>query len=241
MKNNIEIISLIYKSVDYLDFIVNQLKINHKVDGWDVGIRIVANDATSEVLDRLKNSDIPYSIYSDPYPDQYYLNRVYRCWNFAGKSSEYDNICFVNSDMAFSNNWLSNLLKFHNGKYIPTSRLVESGKMLSGMHGISYDCGRKPSEFDSLRWKSYVEKISEDSYYNDGLYMPCIFEKSKFINSGMYPEGNIYVDGIGTLTGRKICSGDKWFFNKLKTDFNMQHITVFNYIVYHIQEGEMSE
>jgi hypothetical protein len=238
---NIEVISLIFKSVDYLDFIVNQLKTNCKAEGWDVGVRIVANDANEKVLHRLKDSDIPYFIYNDPYPDQYYLNRVYRCWNFAGKSSEYDNICFVNSDMAFSTNWLTNLLKFHDGKNIPTSRLVESGKMLSGMHGISYDCGKHPKIFDASKWESYAEEIKDNTCHNGGLYMPCIFEKSRFIESGMYPEGNIYVDGVGTCNGRKICSGDRWFFNNLEQNFGMKHITVFNSLVYHIQEGEMDD
>ena len=97
--NNIEIISLIYKSTQYLDLIASELKKDYcKVDDWDVGIRIVANDANEAVLNRLKEVDVPYTIYNDPKSDDYYLNRVYRCWNFAGKTSEYDNICFVNSD-----------------------------------------------------------------------------------------------------------------------------------------------
>ena len=109
MKKSVEIISLIFKSVDYLDLIYRELKSDKcKVDGWDVGIRIVANDATPEVLNRLKELDIPYTIYNDPKPNDYYLNRVYRCWNHAGITSEYDNICFVNSDMVFGENWLDN-------------------------------------------------------------------------------------------------------------------------------------
>ena len=97
MKKNIEIISLIYKSIDYLDFIVDQLKSDFcKVPDWDVGIRIIANDATQPVLSALKNKDITYTIYNDPHPKDFYLNRVYRCWNFGGKNSQYSNICFVN-------------------------------------------------------------------------------------------------------------------------------------------------
>ena len=83
--------------VEYLDLIYKELKNdNCKVDGWDITLRIVANDATPEVISRLKSLDIPYSIYNDPKPDDYYLNRVYRCWNYAGETSDSDNICFVN-------------------------------------------------------------------------------------------------------------------------------------------------
>lgn len=237
MNKNIEIISLIFKSIDYLTFIVNELK-NCSAIGWDVSIRVVANDATEEILDYLPTLGIPYSIYNDPLPESYYINRVYRCYNYAVKTSAFDNVCLVNSDMLFSKNWLDNLLKYHDGINIPCSRLFESGKMRSGLHGVSIDCGRSPSTLDRKLWDSIVNTRSEDRIELKGLYAPCIFEKNKFISSGMYPEGNIYKDGIGTCNGPVLMSGDTWFFNKLETEFNMKHITVFNSLVYHIQEGE---
>jgi hypothetical protein len=240
MKKNIEIISLIFKSLDYLDLIYKELKSdNCKVDGWDVGIRIVANDATQEVLDKLKELDIPYTIYNDIKPNDYYLNRVYRCWNYAGITSEYDNICFVNSDMVFSKDWLTNLLKHHNGVNIPTSRLVESGKMMSGTHGISFNCGRHPKNIDFELWNRFSEHTKKNQIHENGLFMPCVFEKNRFIDSGLYPEGNIYKDGIGTLhQDGVIQSGDDWYFRKLENEYKMNHITVYDSLVYHIQEGE---
>ena len=239
IKKNIEIISLIFKSTDYLDLIYRELKSDKcKVDGWDITLRIVANDATPEVIEKLKTLDIPYSIYNDPKPNDYYLNRVYRCWNYAGKTSQSDNICFVNSDMVFSDGWLSNLLKHHNGINIPCSRLVESGKMVSGTHGVSYDCGKKPKEINYKLWNNIVSNLKTDIVYPSGLFMPCIFETKRFIESGMYPEGNIYDNGIGTL-GRFLKSGDAWYFdNVLTAKYNMHHVTVFDSLVYHIQEGE---
>ena len=242
--NNIEIISLIYKSVDYLDLIVSELRKDYcKADGWEVGIRIVANDANEAVLNRIEEIGIPYTIYNDPKPDDYYLNRVYRCWNFAGTSSEYDNICFVNSDMVFSKDWLANLLKHHNGTFIPCSKLIESGKMLSGQHAISKNFGLGPSEIDYDGWNSYVEEIKKLNVFHGGLYMPCVFQKEKFINSGMYPEGNIYSDGrAGSMVGNVVKSGDYYYFNDILTNkFGMKHVTVFDSLVYHIQEGELDE
>jgi hypothetical protein len=241
MHKTIEIIALIFKSVDYLDLIYNEMKSdNCKVDGWDISLRIVANDATPQVIDKLKSLDIPYSIYNDPKPNDYYLNRVYRCWNFAGETSKAENICFVNSDMVFSKDWLSNLLKHHDGINIPCSRLVESGKMLSGTHGVSYNCGRGPKDIDYKLWENVVAKTKIDVLKYGGLYMPCIFNTQRFIESGMYPEGNIYQDGIGTLNGF-VQSGDDWYFKKLEKEYNMKHVTVFDSLVYHIQEGEKDE
>jgi hypothetical protein len=238
INKNLEIIGLIFKSLDYLDLLEAQLKNNFcKIEGWNIGIRIVANDANQKILNKLKDLDIKYSIYNDPKPKDYYLNRVYRCWNFCGQTSEYDNICFVNSDMVFTENWLSNLLKHHDGINIPTSRLIESGKMPSGTHGISIDCGKSAKKIDIDRLTQVSRIISENKILEKGLYMPCIFEKSRFIESGMYPEGNIYSDGIGTLNGF-VQSGDDWYFKKLETLYNMKHITAFDSLVYHIQEGE---
>ena len=240
-KNNIEIISLIFKSCDYLELIHKELKSeNCKVEGWDIFLWIVANDVTPEVISKLKSLDIPYTIYNDPKPNDYYLNRVYRCWNYAGKTTKSDNICFVNSDMVFSKDWLKNLLKHHDGINIPCSRLVESGKMLSGTHGISFNCGRNPKEINYELWENMVNFNKSDKLENGGLFMPCILNKDRFIESGMYPEGNIYRDGIGTLNGF-VESGDSWYFKKLEKEYGMKHITVFDSLVYHIQEGEKDE
>jgi len=244
MKKNIEIISLIYKSVAYLDLIVSELKKDYcKVKNWDIGIRIVANDATPKVLDALKAYNIPYLVYNDKNPMDYYLNKVYRCWNYAGQTSAYDNICFVNSDMVFSDDWLSNLLKAHDGINIPCSRLVESGKLLSGKYAIgNKNFGKTAKEINYVDWYDYVDTNKVQSWNDGGLFMPCVFEKERFLESGMYPEGNIYADGCaGSLRGGVVMSGDAWYFQLLQDRYNMKHITVFDSIVYHIQEGEKDE
>lgn len=247
IKNNIEIISLIYKSVDYLKLTCKQLNSSFcEVEGWDVGFRIVANDATEEVLEYLKICGVPYTVYSDPKPGDFYLNRVYRAWNFAGSTSKYDNICFVNSDMMFSPDWLSNLLKHHDGVNIPCSRLVESGKLRSGSFGIEKDFGKSPSTLDQESFNLFTQEISEDITQPGGLYMPCVFETNKFKKSGMYPEGNVFLDGnelvVGYPNDRPVyMSGDDFFFRKLNSQFYMKHVTVFDSIVYHIQEGEKDE
>lgn len=246
MKKNVEIISLIYKSTTYLKYIVKQLNGEFcKASGWDVGVRVVANDATDNVLKALKDIEIPYSIFNNPDKDEYYINRVYKCYNHCVVTSEYDNICLINSDNGFSAGWLLNLLKYHDGVNIPCARLVESGKMTSGKHGISNNFGRTCGEFEANfnDWLSWAEQHKEDRVVSGGLYMPGIFEKNRFIESGMYSEGNIYSDGqAGSLVGSVRRTADEFFFNEvLGKRFGMKHVTVFDSMVYHIQEGEKDE
>ena len=243
MKKNIELITLIYKSIDYLDLMVKQFKSDLvKLDGWDVGVRIVANDATKEVVDHLKKSGIEHTIYNNPDPNEYYVNRMYKAYNHSVETSKYDNVCLLNSDMVFSKDWLLNLLKHHDGINIPTARLVESGKMMSGTHGVSFNCGRSAKKIDFALWEKFSEHIKINEVHEKGLFMPCVFEKNRFIESGMYPEGNIYKDGIGTLHPHGVIqSGDDWYFRKLEKEYNMKHITVFDSLIYHVQEGEKDE
>lgn len=243
MNKNIEIIGMIYKSVDYLEMMISELEKDYsKVDGWDVSWRILANDPNTKVLNYLNENNIPYTLYRDNNIADYYLNRVYRCWNYGVKTSDADNICFINSDMVFSENWLKNLLAHHDGINIPCSRLIESGKMPSGKYGVSHYFGHHPNNINYEVWSTDSKFYMDDSTHVGGLFMPCIFETERFIESGMYPEGNIYNDGIGTRNGDVIKSGDAYFFyDILEKKYGMKHITVFNSLVYHIQEGEKDE
>jgi hypothetical protein len=235
---SIEVIALVFKSVEYVDFIADELKSSDmNVPGWDVSVRIIANDATEAVKNHLPKTGVPYSIYSNADPNEYYINRVYRCYNYGAQSTKCDHVCFINSDMKGSSKWLENLLKYHDGVNIPTSRLVESGKMSSGMYGLSYNCGRTPSTFDPVVWKDAYTKLYSDQVHEGGLFMPCVFDTHRFIESGMYPEGNVYQDGVGTC-GVFLESGDAHLFKRLREMFGMKHVTVFSSLVDHIQEGE---
>lgn len=242
MNKNVEVIGMIYKSVDYLKLMINQMNSFTNKTDWKVSYRIVANDATPKVLDYLKTCGVAFTVYNDPTPNAYYLNRVYRAWNHGGFTSSFDNICFVNSDMIYSDQWLHNLLQKHNGVNIPTSRLVESGKLRSGQYGIEVNFGRKPSEINYAGWYTYSNQIKSNDIKNGGLYMPCVFETKRFIESKGFPEGNIYQDGIGTTNGHPTKSGDDYYFHDiLEQKYGMKHVTVFNSLVYHMQEGEKDE
>jgi hypothetical protein len=251
MKKNVEVISLIYKSIQYLHFIYEQLiSPLCKVGGWDVGVRIIANDATPEVISELKSLDINYTIYNAPQPNEFYLNRVYRAYNFGVESSEYDNVCLVNSDLGFSTDWLKNLLKYHDGINIPCSRLLESGKMDSGLYGVNllksvgYNFGIHPIDFRQDEWLKFAEIFKEPIIKPHGLYGPCLFNKKRFLESGMYPIGNVFLENgqikFGFPNDRPVfkSADDYYFHDVLENKYGMKHITVFDSIVYHIIEGE---
>ena len=247
MKREVEIVALVYKSVDYLKFISEQLLSDLcKVKGWDVSVRIVANDATDEVLAAIAELDINVSIYSDKKYNDYYLNRVYRCWNFAVRTSPKENVCLVNSDMAFSYGWLKALLEVFETDpkvFIPTSRLVESGKLLSHESAIVKDFGRHPNEFKREAWEDFAAHNTSGALTSGGLFMPVVFERKRFMHGNGYPEGHIYEDGgFGSCNGNVVKSGDAYFFyDMLGLLFNMKHVTVHDSLVYHIQTGEMDE
>jgi len=238
----IEVISLIYKSPEYLNFITTQLR-NYATsfDGYDVSWRIVGNNPSTEIRDLLDQASYPVSIIDHPYPD-YYLNWVYRAYNYSVETSNADMICLVNSDMAFSPNWLSNLARYYTPKHIVTSRLVESGKMVSGLHGVSQNFGRSPQGFDQEGFESYAKNISQPVAKPGGLFMPLLISRDIFLKAGKFPEGNIYTTGVGRVNGQFVCSGDAYFFyNILRDKWGVHHITAFDSIVYHIQEGEKDE
>ena len=239
-KQKIIVVGMIYKSIPYLSFMMGQINefclSNTK---QNVDYIIIANDASKEVLNYLKKQNIQHLIYNDHKPEDYYLNRVYRAWNFGGYNVEGDTLVFVNSDMAFSFGWLDNLVERFNEKTIPCSRLVESGKLLSGKHAVSKNFGRSPDTFRKDDFLNFTSSIKKEECLSGGLYMPCVFSKKDFVCSGGYPEGNICAGGVGAWKTKCIMSGDAWFFHNNPIMKQKNHITVFDSIVYHIQEGEL--
>ena len=103
--------------------------------------------------------------------------------------------------------------------------------MLSGQYGIGKDFGRTVTDLNPDGFEEYAASISENTLHPGGLYMPCVFEKETFIASGMYPNGNQHI-------GRKLITGDKYLFDILSKNHGLQHVTPFDSLVYHIQEGE---
>lgn len=236
----VTLIGMIYKSVKYLDFMWSQMQRYCQSSKYKIQYLVIANDATDSILKRLAEKKIPYLVYKDEKHD-YYLNRVYRAWNFGGMSVKSDAIIFVNSDMAFTPGWIDALMARLNSETIPCSRLIESGKLKSGELAISKDFGRTVDEFDEDRFLEYAKTVSIKMVCKGGLYMPCAFYTKDFSLSGGYPEGNIHAGGVGDSSTKVLESGDRHFFYSNQVMRTKKHITVYDSIVYHIQEGEIDE
>jgi hypothetical protein len=237
---------LIYKSVDWLKFVYDQVLKN--TDMSDKEFYFIANDADQSVLDYLKNNHIPHYIWknSEKQKKEWYINNVYRAWNYAAEVARGDFIVFINSDMAFTPDWLDNLIGSYNGSNCVASRLIESGKLEVGKNGLEKNFGHKIAEFKEEDFHRYAQIVKEDELINGGLYMPLLIKKDHFVKIGGYPEGNvrknskdIFHPEIAGL-GEPLISGDTILIEKLKT-ISIQHQTSFNSIVYHFQCGEMDE
>jgi len=227
----IAIVCLIYKSTGYAKFVLDSFKKYTK----DVEFLFIANDATDKVKNFLSENNINHLVFENEDKNEHYIKRVYRAWNFGGQSAPADIIVFVNSDMAFSSGWLENLLLELKENRIVTSRLIESGKLPSDKSAISKNFGTSYKEFNDDLFQEFVKQSSQRKLIKGGLFMPCAFYKDIFLKSGGYPIGN------RQEKSGKITSGDWIFFYEKLKPIGIEHYTVCDSLVYHVQEGEMDE
>lgn len=253
---SLEVVTMIHRSPAYADWIAGQLSRFARADGWDVRWRIVANDATPEVLRHLLRSGYPFTIHENPDLDEFYINRVYRGWNFCVASSTAEHVCLIGSDMAPSEGWLDALLRRHDGVNIPCSRLVENGKGLGrehpvfseGRHVVYGDFGEIPRSFRQNDWLTFARCLTNEGdgqLEPGGFFEPFVIHRLRFLQAHGFPEGNLYRRGIGRHRGGwrdLIEHGDSLFFRaRLSERFGMRHVTVFDSVVFHQKEGEKSD
>lgn len=230
----ITVATLIYKSPTYLDFVMNSL-LHHKND-VEVEYLIVCNDATSDVVLRAekwsRHSNIRHVVHKNKNPNDWWIQNVYNAWNRCIAECQTEKICFVNSDMAFTNGWLDKLAHFDLDKYIPTSRLVESGRMPSLPGLISKNFGQTLDEFDKEAFEEFAYHISKPTCLRrTGAYMPSLFKTKTLRDIGGWRHNT---------TGGYITPGDRITFGILH-NHGIEHICVCDSIVYHFQRGESAE
>lgn len=233
---------LIYKSTEWLDFVYQQI-LKH-TDLSDVEFYFVANDAEKHVIDHLKSNHIPHYVHcnSTSQRDEWYINNVYRAYNKAVELAAGDFVVLINSDMCFSEGWLASLVAAYDGKSVIASRLVESGKLQTGEHGIEKNFGTDIGSYLEDAFLDFANSISRDEVAAGGLFMPILVRKEHFLKVGGYPEGNlrrnadIFSNEIASQ-GEPNISGDVVFVKKLQT-LGISHKTAFNSVVYHFQCGE---
>ena len=242
-KPRISIVCLIYKSTEWLKFVYEQVL--KYTDLSDKEFYFVANDANESVLQYLDQNYIPHYIWnnSSEQKTEWYINNVYRAWNYSAQMAKGDYLLFINSDMAFSENWVENLFNKLNGKNCVASRLVESGKLLSGDHAISKNFGRLVGDYSGTAFQEFVAEVREDELKDGGLFMPLLIRKDDFLKVGGYPEGNVVPETNIfnpeiAKQGQPCVSGDVVIMQKLAEN-GIAHTTSYDSVVYHFQCGEM--
>jgi len=242
---NISYVCLIYKSTKWLKFVYDQLTKYTNLENNE--FYFVANDACIEVLNYLKDNNINHYIHNNTKEQQkeWYINNVYRAFNYGAKMAKGKYVIFLNSDMAFSPEWDTQLINSITDNTVVTSRLVERGILKSGLYGIEKNFGNNYNDYKENDFIKYVKQIEHNILKDSGLYMPIIIKKEHLEKVNYYPEGNIVpgsdiFNPLYALKGNPCISGDKVFINKL-LHFGISHKTHFGSIVYHFQEGELRE
>ena len=125
------IVCLIYKSVDWLKLVYQQVL--QYTDLTDTEFFFVANDANQGVIDYLRDNYIPFFSYrnTEEQRREWYINNVYRAWNYSARAARGDFVVFINSDMCFTPRIGSTPKAAYDGSNLVASRLVESGKLRS--------------------------------------------------------------------------------------------------------------
>lgn len=224
----VTLVVLIYRSLKWLTWCMEGVDAskNETRYRW----LVVANDATEEV-----RNDPRISLdYQNADPSEFYINRVYRAWNSGVLESPTQRVVMLNSDMWPADYWLDKLMDVNllNRKTVPTSLLVESGRLASGMPEYVRDFGHNPEEFDRVGFGNLAGRlilgcIKDQKITEPGrLYMPILVDRQEFFDVGGYPEGN----PPGT-------TGDKDLIRRY-TEAGFKHVTALGSVVYHVQCGE---
>jgi hypothetical protein len=150
--------------------------------------------------------------------------------------------------MAFAPGALSRAFATRSKTSLVATRLVERGILISGTHGIERDFGSSPSSFRKKDFIEFATKNQSPSTEPGGLFMPLLVNRASFLSEGGFPEGNLkpestegYVLGGNpqfAQQGEVSTPGDRAFFQRLEKR-GFSHITVFDSLAYHFQEGEL--
>ena len=246
----VTIVCLIFKSISWLEFAYGEaLRLQREFKRGEVNILFVANDASKEVLDFLAENRIPHVTGRGKLsPQEWYINSVYRSYNEGVSASNTPWVYLINSDMAFAPGALSRAFATRSKTSLVATRLVERGILISGTHGIERDFGSSPSSFRKKDFIEFATKNQSPSTEPGGLFMPLLVNRASFLSEGGFPEGNLkpestegYVLGGNPQfaeQGEVSTPGDRAFFERLEKR-GFSHITVFDSLAYHFQEGEL--
>lgn len=239
-KPQFSIICPIYKSVDWLEFVYDQLY--RYTDMNDKEFFFVANHASEEVLAYLNDKAIPHYIFNHTDVKDNTTGNIYRACNYAARQARGEILIFISSDMAFSPGWFDKLWGAYNGSNCVSPRLVESGKLSSGQYGITMNFGRSIDSYQEVDFQQYAYAISQSKVEKGGLFIPLLIRKQHFEQVGGFPEGAIQTqtnlfEPVLAKAGEECIPAKIALIMKLMSR-GIIHETAFNSIVYHFQQGE---
>jgi hypothetical protein len=150
--------------------------------------------------------------------------------------------------MAFSPNWVENAFAHYNGKNCVASQLVQNDKFPtneSWFIGVEKNLGYHISDYREQEFITLAEEISQNKTVPGGSYMPLLINRETFLKVGGYPEGNVRPESelanpIIAKKGEPLISGDAFFMDKLRA-IGVEHVTAFDSLAYHFQEGEKQD
>lgn len=250
-KPKVTVVCLIFKSVDWLEFAYGELlRLRREFRRGEVELLFVANDPTEKVIDFLRENAIPHHLFKGRKDSaEWYINSVYRAYNFGVEVASAEYVYLVNSDMAFAPGALRKAMAHATDHSLVATRLVESGRLPSGELGIEKDFGAQPRNFRRREFLRFAKSISKSEVVPGGLFMPLLVNRATFLQLGGFPEGNlspssldVYLNDLDyeVATQGQLCiPGDQAFMSKAKKG-GVSHVTAMDSLAYHFQEGELA-
>lgn len=251
-KTKITLISLIYSGVDWLEFQYGELlKLASELPPGEVEILFVANDASPAVIDYLDSNGIPYIISPGrSYESEWYINSVYRSYNFGVTHAKGEYVLLTNSDMAYSEGFLYSMIMESDPNVYLVGKLIESGRLTPADSAIRKNLGKNLRNFRRGAFNKHAYRLRKRGLEDGGLYMPALLHKDTFLKFGGYPEGNLVKENLEEYLlglpfkfaspGDSLIPGDQAFMHLLNRS-SITHKTNLNSLCYHFQEGEKSE
>lgn len=251
-KPTVTLISLIYGGVDWLEFQFSELlQLKNEFGPGEVEILFIANDASESVINFLKSNSIPYkSAPGRKSESEWYINSVYRAYNFGVKEAKGDYVLLTNSDMSYAPGFLYSMMQQRSPSKYLVGKLIESGRLKPSNLAIKKNLGKTLEKFKREKFYRIANKIASNSLSPAGLFMPCLVDRQVFLDRGGFPEGNLVPQSLESyvksgnyvlaLQGDPVISGDFAFVKRLESE-GFQHETLNSAIAYHFQEGEKSE
>jgi len=246
----VSIVSLIYQSARLADWVHESVQqFTPMIARGQAEFFFVANDPTPGLLAHLRERGYQHIVnvnrmYSDEelfaqgYGAPEYMSRVYRGYNEGIRQAKGDYVVLINSDNAFSPDWLENVLKYCDRSRVIASTLVERDHPVFSVFpgAVHAEFGDSPETFDEAAFLAFATRIRKTGLQAGGAYMPALFHRDIAIESGLYPCGNI----AGTRFDDVTKYGDEVFFEVLKS-LGVDHYTALDSISYHLKEGERDD